>query len=48
MSEHPNNLRYGKPGVEDGNEKMMKLLCSKEVEKLLQTVKDYDLMNIIF
>ena len=20
MSEHPTNLRYGKPGVEDGNE----------------------------
>ena len=48
VSEHPNNLRCGKPDVEDGNEKMMRLLCSKEVEKLLQTVKDYDLRSSIF
>lgn len=48
VSEHPNNLRCGKPDVEDGNEKMMRLLCSKEVETLLQTVKDYDLRSSIF
>lgn len=31
VSEHPNNLRCGKPEVEDGNEKMRMLVQSDEV-----------------
>lgn len=35
ISEHPNNLRCGKPETEDGNEKMRMLICSEEIQKLL-------------
>ena len=38
VSEHPDNLRCGKPEIEDGNEKMRMLIQSEEVKKLLQTV----------
>ena len=35
VTEHPNNLRCGKPETEDGNEKMRMLICSEEIQKLL-------------
>ena len=38
VSEHPNNLRCGKPEVEDGNEKMRMLIQSEEVQKILSTI----------
>ena len=38
VSEHPNNLRCGKPEVEDGNEKMRMLVQSEEVQKILSTI----------
>lgn len=36
VSEHPDNLRCGKPEVEDGNEKMRMLVQSEEVQKILK------------
>lgn len=38
VSEHPDNLRCGKPEVEDGNEKMRMLIQSEEVQKILSTI----------
>ena len=38
VSEHPDNLRCGKPEAEDGNEKIRMLIQSEEVKKLLQIV----------
>ena len=38
VSEHPDNLRCGKPEVEDGNEKMRMLVQSDEVQKILSTI----------
>ena len=38
VSEHPDNLRCGKPEVEDGNEKMRMLVQSEEVQKILSTI----------
>ena len=36
VSEHPDNLRCGKPEVEDGNEKMRMLIQSEEVHRILE------------
>ena len=36
VSEHPDNLRCGKPEVEDGNEKMRMLIQSEEVQKIIE------------
>ena len=36
VSEHPDNLRCGKPEIEDGNEKMRMLIQSEEVQKILK------------
>lgn len=38
VSEHPDNLRCGKPEIEDGNEKMRILMQSETVRKVLQIV----------
>ena len=38
VSEHPDNLRCGKPKIEDGNEKMRMLIQSEEVQKILSTI----------
>lgn len=38
VSEHLNNLRCGKPEIEDGNKKMRMLIQSKEVQKILSTI----------
>ena len=38
VSEHPDNLRCGKPEIEDGNEKMRMLIQSEEVQKILSTI----------
>ena len=38
VSEHPDNLRCGKPEVEDGSEKMRMLIQSEEVQKILSTI----------
>ena len=35
VSEHPDNLRCGKPEIEDGNEKMRMLIQSEEVQKII-------------
>ena len=35
VSEHQNNLRCGKPEIEDGNEKMRNLIQSEKVQKVL-------------
>ena len=35
VSEHPDNLRCGKPEVEDGNEKMRMLIQSEEVQRVI-------------
>ena len=40
VSEHPDNLRCGKPEVEDGNEKMGMLIQSEKVRKLLKIIHD--------
>ena len=37
-SEHKDNPRCGKPEIEDGNEKMMMLIQSEEVQKILSTI----------
>ena len=38
VSEHPDNLRCGKPEVEDGSEKMRMLIRSQEVQRLIEEV----------
>ena len=38
VSEHPDNLRCGKPEIEDGNNKMRMLIQSEEVQKILSTI----------
>ena len=38
VSEHPDNLRCGKPEVEDGNEKMRVLIQSEKVKKIIGEV----------
>ena len=38
VSEHPDNLRCGKPEIEDGNEKMRILIQSEEVQKIIGEV----------
>ena len=38
VSEHLDNLRCGKPEIEDGNEKMRMLIQSEEVQKILSTI----------
>ena len=38
VSEHPDNLRCGKPEIEDGNDKMRMLIQSEEVQKILSTI----------
>lgn len=38
VSGHPNNLRCGKPEVEEGNEKVRMLIWSQEVQRLIGTV----------
>ena len=38
VSEHLDNLRCGKPEIEDGNEKMMMLIQSEEVQKVIGEV----------
>ena len=35
VSEHPDNLRCGKPEIEDGNEKMRMLIKSEEVQRVI-------------
>lgn len=35
ISEHPDNLRCGKPEQEEGNEKMRLLIGSEVIQKLL-------------
>ena len=36
VSKHPDNLRCGKPEIEDGNEKMRMLIQSEEVQKIIE------------
>ena len=36
VSEHPDNLRCGKPEIEDGNKKMRMLIQSEEVHRILE------------
>ena len=36
VSEHPDNLRCGKPEIKDGNEKMRMLIQSEEVHRILE------------
>ena len=38
VSEHPDNLRCGKPEVEDGNEKMRMLIQSETVRDLIEVI----------
>ena len=38
VSEHPDNLRCGKPEVADGDEKMRMLIQSKEVHKIMSFI----------
>ena len=38
VSEHPDNLRCGKPKIEDGNEKMRMLIQSEKVQKIIGEV----------
>jgi len=38
VSEHPDNLRCGKPEVEDGSEKMRMLMQSEEVHKIISII----------
>ena len=38
VSEHPDNLRCGKPEVEDGSEKMRMLMQSQEVHKIISII----------
>ena len=36
VSEHPDNLRCGKPEIEDGNKKMRMLIQSEEIHRILE------------
>lgn len=38
VSEYPDNLKCGKPKVEDGNEKIRMLIQSEEVQKIINEV----------
>ena len=38
MLEHPDNLRCGKPEIEDGNEKMRMLIQSETVSGLIKAI----------
>ena len=38
VSEHKDNPRCGKPEVEDGDEKMKKLIYSKAIQKILNII----------
>ena len=38
VSEHPDSLRCGKPEVEDGSEKMLVLIQSEEIKKILSII----------
>ena len=38
VSEHPDNLRCGKPEVEDGSEKMRALIESEEVQRKIKAI----------
>ena len=38
VSEHPDNLRCGKPEIENGSEKMWMLIQSEEVQKIIEEV----------
>ena len=38
VSEHPDNLRCGKPEIEDGNEKMRMLIQSEKVRDLIEVI----------
>ena len=38
VSEHLDNLRCGKPKIEDGNEKMRRLIQSEKVQKIIGEV----------
>lgn len=38
VSEHPDSLRYGKPEVEEGSEKMRMLIQSEEIKKILSII----------
>ena len=38
VSEHPGSLRCGNPEVEDGDEKMKKLIYSKAIQKILNII----------
>lgn len=38
VSDHPDNLRCGEPEVKDGREKMLMLIQSEEVQKIIQDV----------
>ena len=40
VSEHPDNLRCGKPEIEDGNEKMRMLIQSEKVRDLIEVIRD--------
>ncbi len=44
VSEHIDSLRCGKPQVEGGNEKMMMLIQSKEVQRIIEKC-DFSVMN---
>ena len=44
VSEHLDSLRCGKPQVEGGNEKMMMLIQSKEVQRIIEKC-DFSVMN---
>ena len=38
VSDHPDNLRCGKPEAEDGSEKMRMLIQSEGVHKIISTI----------
>ena len=38
VSDHPDSLRCGEPEVKDGREKMLMLIQSEEVQKIIQDV----------
>lgn len=40
VSEYQDNLRCGKPEIEDGNEKIRRLIQSKEVQKIIQPITE--------
>ena len=38
VSEHLDSLRFGKPEIEDGDEKMRMFILSKEVQRLISII----------